>query len=257
MGDSMKRNNEPSKRFLRDSGVKPGMRVLELGCGMGEISKILSSIVGSEGSVFAVDQNKEMIETVSRSFEQGATKNVQFAQADLNVGPEFLQRFDKSSFDVITGRRVLMYLSDPTQVLKMVMPWLKEGGLVVFEEIDMTMCPASSSPMPSHTKGVSWIGSLMKREQANCFIGLQLPSIYSAAGLINKKMWAETVIEGQGDQFPLSDMMELLKPRLISAGIASASQIESLKQGILQECQSESIFISGMRFCVSAIKPAL
>lgn len=57
-------------------GVKPGMRVLEAGCGSGFISPVLSKAVGENGFVVSVDIQEEMIKKARR--KRGCLRNVDF-----------------------------------------------------------------------------------------------------------------------------------------------------------------------------------
>ena len=44
-----------TERMLRAAGIVPGMHVLDIGCGMGDVSFLVSELVGPEGSVVGVD----------------------------------------------------------------------------------------------------------------------------------------------------------------------------------------------------------
>lgn len=73
-----------AERPLRDAGLKPGMRVLEVGCGPGFFTLPAARIVGTSGSVFAIDLNQYAVEHVQRKIAQAGATNVQFAQADAS-----------------------------------------------------------------------------------------------------------------------------------------------------------------------------
>src|SRR5207244_1041380 len=61
--------------LLRQAGVEPGMHVLDLGCGPGDVSFMAASLVGCSGSVLGVDKSCESIRlarerTVQTGFSQ-------------------------------------------------------------------------------------------------------------------------------------------------------------------------------------------
>ena len=60
----MKRDNSMTQRTLLDAGISPGMRVLEVGCGGGEVTELLADIVGPSGSVVAIDHNQKALDMV-------------------------------------------------------------------------------------------------------------------------------------------------------------------------------------------------
>src|SRR6266571_1409689 len=50
-----------TERLFRDAGMRPAMRVLDIGCGMGDVSFLAASLVGPEGAVTGVDRSPEAI----------------------------------------------------------------------------------------------------------------------------------------------------------------------------------------------------
>ncbi|ASA57740.1 hypothetical protein BSQ33_18545 [Vibrio gazogenes] len=250
----MKRSNATTERLFKSAGICEGMTVLELGCGPGEVSEVLSDIVGSSGSVLAIDRSKEMIASASNRLDKSGKSNVRFLQADLNEAPKYLESIDLLSFDAVVGRRVLMYLPSPERVLSGLLPWLRENGLVVFEEHDSTICPGFVEAMPAHEKGVSLLAKMLAEEGVDQSMGFHLPATYAAAGLKFEAIWAEAVIDGQGDQYTLGELLQLLKPRMASSNIAIASEIDELIAQIESEKNPTTVFVSGMRFCAKAIK---
>src|SRR4029434_1821163 len=52
---------EATLELLQRAGIGPGMRVLDLGCGAGDVSILAATLVGSSGSVVGVDLSAEAI----------------------------------------------------------------------------------------------------------------------------------------------------------------------------------------------------
>jgi ubiquinone/menaquinone biosynthesis C-methylase UbiE len=50
-----------TERLLRSAGVRPGMRVLDLGCGSGDVAMLAAELVGASGSVVGIDRSPEVI----------------------------------------------------------------------------------------------------------------------------------------------------------------------------------------------------
>src|SRR5216683_7775510 len=101
-----------TERMLRAAGIARGMRVLDVGWGVGDVSFLLAALVGPEGSVVGVDLDAEALRLAEeRRTAQGIT-NVEFRESDarsVEAG-----RF----FDAAVGRFVLMFMSDPTAALR-------------------------------------------------------------------------------------------------------------------------------------------
>ena len=248
------RNNSTTERLFKDAGISKGMTVLELGCGPGEVTELLCELIGSKGNVLAIDRNKEMISLAQARLKNAGKHNARFFQADLNDTPRYLEDIEHSSFDAVVGRRVLMYLPNPDGVLAGLLPWLRETGLVIFEEHDTTLCPGLVATMPAHERGVFLLNKMLTEEGVDQSQGFHLPAVLSRAGLSFEAIWAEAVIDGQGDQYTLGTLLELMKPRLESSNIAVNSEIDDLIAKIEIERHPENVFVSGMRFCAKGIK---
>ena len=80
------------------------MRVLDIGCGVGDVSFLAARIIGSDGAVVGVDCSSEAVDVASARAVEGGLTNVQFVVADgaTVTLPE--------PVDMVVGRLVLMYL---------------------------------------------------------------------------------------------------------------------------------------------------
>ena len=57
-------------RMLRNAGVEPGMKVLEIGSGAGDVAMAAAQLVGPEGTVVGIDINPEILETARARAQQ-------------------------------------------------------------------------------------------------------------------------------------------------------------------------------------------
>ena len=69
-------------KLLDAAGLKPGQKVLEVGCGPGFFTISAAKIVGAEGVVYALDVNPFAIEAVQRKVEKEGLDNVKILFAD-------------------------------------------------------------------------------------------------------------------------------------------------------------------------------
>jgi cyclopropane fatty-acyl-phospholipid synthase-like methyltransferase len=56
-----------TENFLRGAGIAQGMRVLDIGCGMGDVTMLAAQLVGPAGRVVSIDLDQASIETVGAS----------------------------------------------------------------------------------------------------------------------------------------------------------------------------------------------
>ncbi|MEM7030854.1 MAG: class I SAM-dependent methyltransferase [Chloroflexota bacterium] len=251
----MKRDNTMTRRYFVDAGIMPGMRVIEIGCGNGEVTQELAELVGPTGTVVALDRNEGALAKARERLKEQGVAQVRFVAADVTKDLSALEALQGESFDALAGRRVLMYLPDAVDVLRRMAEWLRSDGLVVFEETDSTMVPARTSPMAAHDQATAWLRRMLIAEGANPAMGFALPNTFTQAGLNFEGIRAEAVIRGQGTQYPLSVLLELMQPRLISAGIATQTDIEALTAQLdLESRDPTQVYIWAMSFCAWAYK---
>lgn len=50
-----------TERLLRNVGIDAGMRILDLGCGAGDVSMLAAELVGPEGSIVGIDRSQEVL----------------------------------------------------------------------------------------------------------------------------------------------------------------------------------------------------
>jgi arsenite methyltransferase len=109
--------------FLLDRlGIGPGMRVLDIGCGPGDITSHLAELVGDSGSVVGIDPSAERIGIAQAK----AKPNLSF-----HVGKaEDLSAFPSDSFDIIFVNSTLHWVQDQGLALRECGRVLKSGGRV-------------------------------------------------------------------------------------------------------------------------------
>ena len=71
-------------KVLNAAGLKPGQKVLEVGCGPGFFTIPAAKIVGEKGNVYALDVNPVAVETVRRKIKEKDLKNIEVILADAS-----------------------------------------------------------------------------------------------------------------------------------------------------------------------------
>lgn len=111
------------------AGIRPGMRVLDLGCGSGKTTSVLHRLVHPDGSVVGVDLSDRRIEYARGHY---MAKGIEFVRRDL-AGP----LDDLGEFDFVWVRFVLEYYrSESFEIVKNVSKVLKPGGVLCLIDLD-------------------------------------------------------------------------------------------------------------------------
>ena len=112
-------------KLLNAAGLKPGQRVLEVGCGPGFFTIPAAKIVGEKGSVYALDINPVAVETVRRKIEKKSLKNVHVLLADASE-----TGLPDESVDVAFLFGVIHALDDVDVVMREIHRVLKVKGIL-------------------------------------------------------------------------------------------------------------------------------
>ncbi len=103
--------------------VRPGLRVLDVGCGTGSITAGVAQAVAPGGYAIGIDINTTLIEEAKRSHTE--VPNLSFTVSDVYRIP-FL-----NAFDVVNAARTLQWLSRPADAVRMLVAATKPRGRVV------------------------------------------------------------------------------------------------------------------------------
>jgi 2-polyprenyl-3-methyl-5-hydroxy-6-metoxy-1,4-benzoquinol methylase len=166
-----------TERMLRAAGIGPGMHVLDVGCGVGDVSFLVGSLVGPGGSVVGADLDADVIEVAKqRRIAKGIT-NVTFCRSDArSVDAGRL-------FDAAVGRFVLMFMRDPTAALRLIAARVRPGGIVAFHEWDARVTTVLAEDRPVLARFQDLIARTFQRSGASLGIGVELGDRMLDAGL--------------------------------------------------------------------------
>jgi SAM-dependent methyltransferase len=117
-----------SRRLIRECGIGPGMRVLDIGCGVGDLSMLLAEAVGDTGSVVAFDRESRAIEMARARALAAGHRQIEFVIASGEAFP------DRPVFDAAIGRYILHHQSDAVAMIRRAATAVRHGGVVAFHE---------------------------------------------------------------------------------------------------------------------------
>ena len=207
---------------LRLAGLQPGMRVLDLGCGAGDVSFLAAAIVGPTGQVVGADQNADAIKLATgRADAAGLSSRVSFTIGDITQLPY------RQEFDAVIGRLVILYLGDQAAGVRAFANYVKRDGIIYFQEF----CAPGSSAIPAvplYDECIGWINTAFERAKINLYTGMHLGRIYLDAGLPMPRMLGMARVEGGETSHVYTYITETVRsliPLLERTGAASAADI--------------------------------
>lgn len=88
---------EPTAAMFRAAGIGPGMHVLDLGSGSGDVAVLAADLVGPTGSVLGLDRDPDSVGWATRRVTEAGNANIRFQECEFN---EFT---DARQFDALVG----------------------------------------------------------------------------------------------------------------------------------------------------------
>lgn len=129
------------KRFtLSQTGLKAGMRALDLAGGTGDLAMKMSRMVGAEGEVILSDINASMLNVGrERLINAGIAGNLRYVRANAECLP-----FPDDYFDCVTMAFGLRNVTDKDAALRSIYRVLKPGGRLLVLEFSKPVAPGLS-----------------------------------------------------------------------------------------------------------------
>jgi SAM-dependent methyltransferase len=211
-----------TRRVLLEAGLAPGMRVLDLGSGAGNVAMIAAELVGPEGAVVGIDRDPEAVDRARRLMSETGRTNIEFREGDV-------QTLDgvEAGFDAVTGRLILMYLADPVSAVRQAAARVKPGGVICMHEADLAYF--WSSPQTALWQQVrAWFLDVLEKAGAEPRMGLSLFSAYRAAGLPDPRLMLEAAIQGGPATFAWgwANVIRGVMPLMERLGIATSNEVD-------------------------------
>jgi ubiquinone/menaquinone biosynthesis C-methylase UbiE len=210
-----------TRMIFVEAGIRPGMRVLDLGCGPGDVTFVAADLVGPEGCVIGVDRSAEALARARLRAEQRGLTQVQFVEGDIHDpapgGP----------FDALVERLVLMWVPDPVAVLRQQATVLRAGGLAVPIELGDLSTMGSLPPTPLATQVKSWLVEAFAKAGLSA-LGPRLWTVVQEAGLRPRGMIGIQPLFGPGDPVGIAAIVETVRvtaPLIVGTGVATAEEI--------------------------------
>lgn len=161
-------NRLTNDTFIRFLGVAPGMRVLEVGSGLGILANAVAEIAGE---VVGVEYSREQLAAA-----RGAA-NVTFVQGDAHR-----LEFPDDSFDLVYARYVLEHVSDPERVVREMRRVVRPGGRVAACENDISVMRLDP-PSPAFERAWQALADYQASLGGDALIGRRLFRLFRQAGL--------------------------------------------------------------------------
>jgi ubiquinone/menaquinone biosynthesis C-methylase UbiE len=128
---SLRNKFESPAKTVRETDIKPGMHVLDFGCGVGGHTFAAAELAGETGKVYALDINALAVERVARTAAKKGFANVGAICSDCETG------LNDECLDVAMIYDTFHALDEPERILAGLHRVLKPDGVLSFSDHHM------------------------------------------------------------------------------------------------------------------------
>jgi SAM-dependent methyltransferase len=224
--------------------LRPGLSLLDVGCGPGTITADLALLV-APGEVVGMDAAPEVVEQAQVHVADAGLANLRFEVGDL-----FALDYPDGSFDVVHLHQVLQHLEDPAAALVALRRVLALDGVLAARDSDyaaFTWAPAD--PLLDRWRELYF--AVTGRNGHDASIGPRLLEHAHAAGFgdvtVSSSTWTYAAPESRAWWGSLwADRMRYsrLAEQAVEYGLSDASELSAIAEAFLRWAESDdAVFV--------------
>jgi len=208
--------------------LRPGLSVLDVGCGTGAITAGIARAVGVQGHVVGVDRDERLLQLAREGYRE--CSNLQFQPGDAT------SLSYRAPFDIITAARTLQWISDPGLAISKMKHAAKRDGLLVILDYNHTKSEWAPDPPPAFRH---FYRAFLGWRDANSWdneMGDHLPAYFREAGLLAIRSEIEDEIAARGEADFVgraglwSEVIENLGEPVSKAGFCTESELRAARE---------------------------
>lgn len=227
-----------TRRFLESLPLPEEASCLDVGCGLGFTTRLLTTHLPAPREVIGVDADSDLVGAArdERGDERGGDAVAEFREADATDLP-----FPDDSFDVVFGRFLLAHVPRPETVVREYRRVARDGALILVQEPDFQSI-ALHPPSPSHRKSIELAGKLF-----DIHTGRKCWHLLRDAGVEDLGVRADVPVEaGPGDLTLRSQSVRSITaigPALLQKGLQTEPENEEMMRGVREAARDEDRFM--------------
>jgi ubiquinone/menaquinone biosynthesis C-methylase UbiE len=211
-----------TERLLRSAGIDAGMRILDLGCGAGDVSMLAAELAGPAGFVVGIDRNQEVLDVARNRAQEAGLRQISFVRASIE---EF---FVDEPFDLVIGRYILVHQEEPVALLRKAARLVRPGGALAFHEVRMASDTKSFPHVPLWNLTSKLVRIALQSSVSNYHGADRFAEHFFEAGLPYPNLFCEELVGGSADSplyGSLAELLQTLRPQLERMRIMTAETI--------------------------------
>lgn len=211
-----------SKAQLDAVGIKPGERVVDLGCGPGGVLHLLAERVGPSGSVLGIDRSPHFVELARRFAASRGLSHVK-----VSKGNAYDTGLPCGAFDGAHMRLVLVNVPEPERIVREMVSLVRPGGWVASFEADY-LPHTCDPPLPAWSRLLDAYKAYATAQGIDLFVGRRTHRLFRDAGVDDIRVDPTVHVYPLGhDRRPiLRDFISNVSDRLVEGGFISRQDLQ-------------------------------
>jgi SAM-dependent methyltransferase len=203
------------------------MRVLDIGCGSGDVSLLVAEMIGPSGSVVGIDHSPAALALARDRARVAGHLGITFHEATAE------NYVDPAPFDLSIGRYVLVHQADPAVMIRAAASHVRAGGIVAFHEVGIFGTFEMRPSVPLYEQSWDLVIKAFHSVLPHPDAAGRLIEHFHRAGLGQPTLFCEAPVAGTTDSVAYAWTAETLRaliPQLQTIGVPTAEiEIDTLE----------------------------
>jgi SAM-dependent methyltransferase len=233
-------------------GIRPGERIVDIGCGPGGVLHLLGKRVSSSGSVLGIERSPHFVEQARRFVADHG-----LSQVEVREGDAYDTRLPRASFDGAHMRLVLVNVPEPERIVREMVSLVRPGGWVASFEADF-LAHICDPPLPAWTRLLDAYTAYSAAQGIDLFVGRRIHRLFRDAGVVDIRVDAVVHVypAGHDRRTILRDFINNVRGELIDGGFIERGDLERDLTALENHIASpETLVTSHMFFRLSGRVP--